>query len=67
MINSNAVSCIHEAGSGVSIHRDAVLRDGVSMHVTQAQGADTTGTSERDVRESDVGTTRVYYSQWVRR
>ena len=67
MMYSNAFGCDFEASAGVSAHCDAVLRDDVSMQAAQAQRAATTGASERDVRESDVGTTRAYYSQWVRR
>lgn len=67
MIYSNAVGYAFKVSAGVSAHCDAVLRDDVSMQAAQAQRAATTGASERDVRESDVGTTRAYYSQWVRR
>lgn len=67
MMYSNAFGCDFEASAGVSAHCDAVLRDGVPIQVTQAQRAAATGASERDARESDVGTTRAYYSQWVRR
>ncbi|WP_372831530.1 hypothetical protein [Pontibacterium sp.] len=69
MIHSNVSGYVHEAGTGMSTHCDAVLRDSASIHAMKARGADAdvAATSEKDVRETGRSATSAYYSQWVRR
>ena len=69
MIHSNVSGYVHEAGTGLGTHCDAVLRDCASMHAIKGRGVDANvaATADKDVKETGGSATRAYYSQWVRR
>lgn len=69
MIHSNVSGYVHEAGTGMSAHCDAVLRDCASLHAMKRSGADAdvAATADKDVKETGGSATSAYYSQWVRR